>query len=104
MIIEQKDDGNKVVYRKFLSFLVSSLLIGGLILVYIYFNISGSNDKITLVRLEQMKQDLEKEKRELRVNIEYLSSPDQIEMIVKNRLGMMPVTGERSYVVRVPGR
>ena len=104
MILERKDDGNRVVYRKFLSFLLSSLLIGGLILVYIYFNISGSNDKITLVRLEQIKQDLEKEKKELRVNIEYLSSPDQIETIVKTRLGMVPVTGERIYIVRVPER
>ncbi len=100
MITERNEDGNKVVYRKFLGFLLGSLLIGGLILLYIYFNISGSNDKLALIRLEQIKREMEKEQKEIRVNIEFLSSPDQIERIAKKRFDMVPVTGEHVYIVR----
>lgn len=100
MITENDDNGNRIVFRKFLGFLLGSLLISGLILLYVYFNITGANDKLALLRLEQVKQNLEKEQKEIRINIEYLSSPEQIEKIVKTRFGMRPVTGDRVYVIR----
>jgi hypothetical protein len=99
----QDADGNvsRIVFRKFLFFLTGSFLIGSLITVYVLLNIAGSNDRLNLTKLEEMKRDLEKEQKELKVSIEFLGSPARIESLAVNRFKMVPITGDRVYIVRM---
>ena len=103
MIIDRKDETERLVFRKFLVFFVDSLLVAVLIVLYIVLNIAGSNDKLKLSGLERVKSGLEKEQTALRLNIEYLGSPEQIDQIAAEKLGMTPVTGDRIFVIRRSG-
>lgn len=95
------ESANKAVYRKFAFFIVVILLIGGLIGIYIMLNIAGTNDRINLSKLEEIKRELEKEQKELRVSIEFVGSPQRIESMAQGRYGMVPMTGDHVYVVKV---
>jgi len=102
VIIDRREDTDRLVFRKFLVFFVDSLLVAVLIILYIVLNIAGSNDRLKLSELENMKNGLEKEQTALRLNIEYLGSPEQIDQIAAEKLGMIPVTGDRIYIIRKP--
>jgi len=102
MIIDRREDTDRLVFRKFLVFFVDSFLVAVLIILYITLNIAGSNDRLKLAELEKVKVGLEREQSGLTLNIEYLSSPEQIEQIAREKFGMRPVTGDRIYVIRPP--
>jgi hypothetical protein len=99
----QAADGvtNRIVFRKFLVFFFGIFLIGSLITVYALLNIAGTNDKQNWLKLEDIKRDLEKEQKELKVSIEFLGSPERIESLAVSRFKMVPVTGDRVFIVRM---
>jgi len=103
MIIDRREETDRLVFRKFLVFFIDSFLVAVLIVLYIVLSIASSNDRLKLSELETLKAGLEKEQTALRLNIEYLSSPEQIDQIARDRLGMTPVTGDRIYIIRRPG-
>jgi hypothetical protein len=101
VIVDRNTGSNMLVYRKFLLFLTGTFLIGALIMVYVLLNIAGSNDRMALGKLEEIKRDLQKEQKELKINIDFLDSPEQLEALAQNKYGMSPVTGDRIYIVKV---
>jgi cell division protein FtsL len=103
VIIDRREETDRLVFRKFLVFFVDSFLVAVLIVLYIVLNIAGSNDRLKLAELESAKVGLEKEQIALRLNIEYLSSPEQIEQVARERFGMEPVTGDRIFIIRRSG-
>ena len=102
MILDRREETDRLVFRKFLVFFIDSFLVAVLIVLYIVLNIAGSNDRLRLTELERLKGDLEKEQSALRINIEYLSSPEQIDQIAREKLGMEPVTGDRIFIISPP--
>ena len=100
MIIDRREETDRLVFRKFLVFFIDSFLVAVLIVLYIVLNIAGSNDRLKLSELERVKVGLEKEQTALRLNIEYLGSPEQIDQVARERFGMEPVTGDRIFIIR----
>jgi len=100
MILMEKEDSSKTIISRFLIVFLDSLLVLLLVGLYVFLNISGSNNRLKLMKLEKTKQELEKRKKELEVNIEYMSSPEHLDSIAKQRFGMEPVTGDKIFVLR----
>lgn len=101
MILDYESDGNRLVYKKFLTFLGHSFLIGLLIVLYIFQNVAVENQKVGLKELEKARLELVREQKELRVEIELLSSPERLEKLAAERFGMIPVTGSKIRIVSV---
>ena len=102
MILSGREEGNRTVVARFLVVFLDSLLVVLLVGLYVFLNITGSNNRLRLKALERTKQDLEKQKKELQVNIEFLSSPEQLDGVARERFGMEPVTGDRIFILRRP--
>ena len=75
MIIDREDDSNRLVLKKFMAYFVDIVLVAILIGMYIFMYMTGTTDKMeTLAGLEKERKALEKEQKELQVNIEFLTS------------------------------
>jgi len=101
MIIDNSNESNKKVFHKILSFLIGIAIIGLLIVLYVLQNIAGVNEKITLMHLEKEKNRLLKEQQELKINIEFLTSPERLGKIAKEKFHMQPLSGDKIYVVKL---
>lgn len=99
MIVED-GGGGRSVFGRFLVVFLDSFLALLLVALYVYLNVTGAEKRMRLRDLERAKRELEKRKAELRVNIEYLTSPEQLELAARRRLGMEPLTGDRIVVLR----
>jgi cell division protein FtsB len=102
MILSGGDGSDRPLITRFLVVFLDSLLVVLLVGLYVFLNITGANNRLKLKDLERTKQDLEKRRTELRVNIEFLSSPEQLDVIARERFGMEPITGDRIYILRRP--
>lgn len=100
MIFEDGGGGERPLLGRFLVVFLDSFLVLLLVALYVYLNIAGADKRMRLRDLERAKRDLEKRRAELRINIEYLTSPEQLEAAARNRLGMEPLTGDRIVVLR----
>ena len=94
-----RDESVRAVLRKFFVYVLDLSLLFGLLGIYILLYTKTETSKEELVRLEKLKQELEREQSELRINIEYLSSPEQLERIARDRFGMVPLTAEKIFLV-----
>lgn len=102
MILSGGEGGDRPLIARFLVVFLDSLLVVLLIGLYVFLNITGSNNRLKLKELERTKQNLEKRRTELKVNIEFLSSPEQLETVARERFGMEPLTGDRIFILRRP--
>jgi len=101
MIIDKSSESNKKVFQKILSFSVGIFVIGLLIVLYVLQNIAGVNEKITLMHLEKEKNALLKEQQELKINIEFLTSPERLGKIAKEKFNMQSLSGDKIYIVKL---